>query len=184
MLTIWVPELSNQSHELVDFVSTMLIDAGAEPTPDEERPPLWLASLRSSPQEVSCIMQVLVALMRSEAVATVARASASLALARFAEYCVSAGAVGCSELGLIELLVAARAIETWCEQCGSPDYPLELRLEAARALGNLAAICDAGTAVLIEKGAVVEDGTHAALMAREDGKYRALALAQQGGGAH
>ena len=154
MLTIWVPELSNQSHELVDFVSTMLIDAGAEPTPDEERPPLWLASLRSSPQEVSCIMQVLVALMRSEAVATVARASASLALARFAEYCVSAGAVGCSELGLIELLVAARAIETWCEQCGSPDYPLELRLEAARALGNLAAICDAGTAVLIEKGAV------------------------------
>jgi len=154
MLKIWVPELSNQSHELVDFVSTMLIDAGMEPTPDEERPPLWLASLRSSPQEVSSIMQVLVALMRSEAVATVARASASLALARFAEYCVSAGAVGCSELGLIELLVAARAIETWCEQCGSPDYPLELRLEAARALGNLAAICDAGTAVLIEKGAV------------------------------
>eukprot|EP00900_Chrysochromulina_parva_P004535 jgi/Chrpa1/14082/Chrysochromulina_OHIO_Genome00006032-RA len=154
MLKIWVPELSNQSHELVDFVSTMLIDAGMEPTPDEERPPLWLASLRSSPQEVSCIMQVLVALMRSEAVATVARASASLALARFAEYCVSAGAVGSSELGLIELLVAARAIETWCEQCGSPDYPLELRLEAARALGNLAAICDAGTAVLIEKGAV------------------------------
>lgn len=154
MLKIWVPEFSNQSHELVDFVSTMLIDAGAEPRPDEERPPLWLASLRSSPQEVSSIMQVLVALMRSEAVATVARASASLALARFAEYCVSAGAVGCSELGLIELLVAARAIETWCEQCGSPDYPLELRLEAARALGNLAAICDAGTAVLIEKGAV------------------------------
>jgi hypothetical protein len=154
MLTIWVPELSNQSHELVGFVSTMLIDAGVEPTPDEERPPLWLASLRSSPQEVSCIMQVLVALMRSEAVATVARASASLALARFAEYCVSAGAVGSSELGLIELLVAARAIETWCEQCGSPDYPLELRLEAARALGNLAATCDAGTAVLIEKGAV------------------------------
>ena len=186
MLKIWVPELSNQSHELADIVSTMLIDAGAEPTPDEERPPLWLASLRSSPQELTCIMQVLVALMRSEAVATVARASASLALARFAEYCVSAdlgmqeqstddaedyvsgvvginvginfdinfGAVGSSELGPIELLVAARAIETWCEQCGSPEYPLELRLEAARALGNLAAICDAGTAVLIEKGAV------------------------------
>ena len=64
---------------------------------------------------------------------------------------------------------------------GAAAAPPRTTLVIAHRLSTLA---NSDRIVVIEKGAVVEDGTHAALMAREDGKYRALALAQQGGGAH
>ena len=49
---------------------------------------------------------------------------------------------------------------------------------------RLSTLANSDRIVVIEKGKVVEDGPHAALMAKEDGKYRALALAQQSGGGH
>jgi len=49
---------------------------------------------------------------------------------------------------------------------------------------RLSTLANSDRIVVIEKGVVVEDGPHAALMAKDDGKYRALALAQQSGGGH
>ena len=49
---------------------------------------------------------------------------------------------------------------------------------------RLSTLSNSDRIVVIEKGKVVEDGNHAELMSKDDGKYRALAMAQASGGGH
>jgi ABC-type multidrug transport system fused ATPase/permease subunit len=62
---------------------------------------------------------------------------------------------------------------------GAGAPPVRTTLVIAHRLSTLA---KADRIVVLDQGRVVEDGSHSTLMARPDGKYRALAVAQQTGG--
>ena len=46
---------------------------------------------------------------------------------------------------------------------------------------RLSTLANADRIIVLDKGVVIEDGSHTALMSKKDGKYRALAMIQQSG---